>query len=97
MKLLARIAFISSALLFCAFLFFVTERGQAILQGAIPANATGFQRDDIYMGAGLAPWTWMLAPSIILLLIALVMNRASKEIRSDRLSQRLRNSQKPLD
>jgi hypothetical protein len=72
------ICFFISGILFCAFLFFVTERGQEILRGSISPNATGFQRDDIYMGAGLAPWCWMLAPSIILLILALAMKRVGK-------------------
>jgi hypothetical protein len=79
MKVRIRILFILSGALFCAFLFFVTDRGQEILRGPRPANATGFQMDDIYMGAGLAPWAWMLAPSFILLLLALAMKRTSKK------------------
>ena len=78
MQRLEHIFFIVSGVLFCAFLFFITERGQEILRGRIPADATGFQRDDIYMGAGLAPWVWMLAPAIVLTAVALLMRRAAR-------------------
>jgi hypothetical protein len=75
---LRRIFFIISALLFCAFLFFVSDPGQDILRGTIPANATPMQRDDIYMGAGLTPWVWMFAPAVFLALIALLMTWSDK-------------------
>jgi hypothetical protein len=77
-KLRIRILFVISGALFCAFLFFVTDRGQEILRRTPPKNATGFQLDDIYMGAGLAPWIWMLVPSFIFFLVALAVQRTSK-------------------
>ncbi|HEY2114633.1 MAG TPA: hypothetical protein VGJ51_06065 [Candidatus Angelobacter sp.] len=80
MKLRIKILFMLSGTFFCAFLFFITDRGQEILRGRMPPDATGFQRDDIYMGAGLAPWVWMLTPAFILMLLALVMRRASKNV-----------------
>lgn len=80
MRLWSKILFTISGLLFVAFLFFITDRGQEILRGPLPKNATGFQLDDIYMGAGLAPWAWMLAPSIILAIIALAMRLSAKRI-----------------
>jgi hypothetical protein len=76
----SKILFMISALLFVAFLFFITDRGQEILRGPLPKNATGFQLDDIDMGAGLAPWAWMLVPSIFLAIIALAMKRSAKRI-----------------
>jgi hypothetical protein len=76
----SKILFAISGLLLGAFLFFITDRGQEILRGPLPKNATGFQLDDIYMGAGLAPWAWMLAPAIILAIIALAMRRSAKRI-----------------
>jgi hypothetical protein len=79
MKILYKSLFSISGLLFCAFLFFITDRGQEILRVEIPANATGFQRDDIYMGAGLAPWAWMLAPAVILTLFGLLMRHVAKK------------------
>jgi hypothetical protein len=76
----SKILFAISGLLLGAFLFFITDRGQEILRDPLPKNATGFQLDDIYMGAGLAPWAWMLAPAIILAIIALAMRRSAKRI-----------------
>ena len=78
MRLWSKILFTISGLLFVAFLFFITDHGQEILRGPVPKNATGFQLDDIFMGAGLAPWAWMLAPSIILAIVALAMKRSAK-------------------
>jgi hypothetical protein len=78
MKLRIRILFFVSGALFCAFLFFITDLGQEILRGST-AGKTGFQKDDIYIGSGLAPWVWMLLPSIILILIALAMKRTDKQ------------------
>jgi hypothetical protein len=85
----SRILFTISGLLFGAFLFFITDLGQEILRGPLPKNATGFDLDDIYMGAGLAPWAWMLAPSIILAFIALAMRPAAKRIEAGSGSSRM--------
>jgi hypothetical protein len=79
MKHRAKILFCVSGVLFCAFLFLITDRGQAILRGQIPRNATGFQRDDIYMGAGLAPWAWLLVPAVVLAIFGLVMSRRNRD------------------
>jgi hypothetical protein len=79
-RIWSKILFTISALFFVAFLFFITDRGQEILRGPLPKNATGFQLDDIYMGAGLAPWAWMLAPSLIFATIALAMRLIVKRI-----------------
>jgi hypothetical protein len=76
---LPTILFSVSGALFCGFLFFITEYGQKILRGLISPNSSGFQRDDIYIGSALAPWVWMLAPSIILMLIALLMKSRLKK------------------
>lgn len=78
MKLRIWILFLVSGALFCAFLFFITNLGQEILRGST-AGKTGFQKDDIYIGSGLAPWVWMLIPSIILMVVALVMKRTGKQ------------------
>lgn len=67
-----KILFAISGILFLAFLFFVTDRGQEILRGKTPANATGFQLDDIYMGAGLFPWAYLLTPSVLLLFFGFI-------------------------
>jgi hypothetical protein len=73
MKLRVKILFLLSALFLCAFFFFITDMGQHILRGHIPTHATGFQLDDIYMGAGLAPWVYMLIPSICFVLLGAVL------------------------
>ncbi len=64
--------FAISAILFLAFLFFISDRGQEILRGKIPENVTGFQLDDIYMGAGLFPWGYLLIPSVIVMFFGLI-------------------------
>jgi hypothetical protein len=79
-RIWSKFLFSISALLFVAFVFFITDRGQEILRGPLPKDATGFQLDDIYMGAGLAPWAWMLAPSIILAIIGVAMRRSAKRL-----------------
>ena len=71
MRLRTKILFASSAVLFIAFLFFISDKGQEILRGPIPKDATGFELDDIYMGAGLAPWAYLLFPSFIFMLFGL--------------------------
>jgi hypothetical protein len=69
MKRGAHVTFGVSALFFCFFLFGITSVGQVVLRGHIPPNAGNFQRDDIYMGAALAPWVYGLAPSVLLALV----------------------------
>lgn len=66
MKRGAQVAFVFSVLFLCFFLFGITDVGQAVLRGRIPPNADHWQADDIYMGAGLAPWVYGLAPSAFL-------------------------------
>jgi hypothetical protein len=58
-----------SALFLCFFVFGITDVGQVVLRGRIPPNATHWQLDDIYMGAGLAPWVYGLVPSVLLAFI----------------------------
>ncbi len=50
-----KILFGISVALILAALLLDTDKGQVLLRGTIPANATPFERDDIYMGAGLTP------------------------------------------
>jgi hypothetical protein len=66
MKRGAQVAFGLSALFLCSFVFGITHAGQVVSQGRIPQNATQQQLDDIYMGAGLAPWVYGLVPSSFL-------------------------------
>jgi hypothetical protein len=69
MKRGAQIAFVLSALFLCFFVFGITDAGQVVLRGRIPQTATHWQLDDIYMGAGLAPWAYGLVPSVLLAFI----------------------------
>ena len=69
MKRATQFTFGISLLFFCLFLFGITDFGQAALRGRIPPNATHWELDDIYMGAGLAPWVYALVPSVLLALI----------------------------
>ena len=69
MKRAAQFAFGFSLLLFCVFLFGITDFGQTLLRGHIPPDATHWELDDIYMGAGLAPWVYALGPSVLLALV----------------------------
>lgn len=82
MRLQTKIFFTISAALFIAFLFFVSDKGQEILRGPIPKDATGFQLDDVYMGAGIAPWAYLLFPSFVFMLLglgSLSFDRKSKQ------------------
>ena len=69
MKRGAQIVFGLSALFLCFFVFGVTDVGQTILRGRISPNVSYSQLDDIFMGAGLAPWIFGLGPCILLALI----------------------------
>lgn len=69
MKRGAQIAFGLSVLFLCFFVFGITDIGQTVLRGKIPPNIDHGRLDDIYMGAGLAPWVYGLAPSLLLAFI----------------------------
>jgi hypothetical protein len=58
-----------SAVFLGFFLFGITDVGQAFLRGPIPANASHWQLDDVYLGAAWAPWVYGLVPSVLLTLI----------------------------
>jgi hypothetical protein len=73
MKRWAQAAFTLSGLFLCFFLFGITDIGQTFLRGRIPQNASHSQLDDIYMGAGLAPWVYGLAPCVMLALVGAVL------------------------
>jgi hypothetical protein len=53
------------------FVFGVTDLGQKVLIGKLPPNIDHWKADDIYMGAGLAPWIYGLVPFILLCLAGL--------------------------
>jgi hypothetical protein len=65
MKRGAQVALVLSAIFLCFFLFGITDVGETVLRGRIPPNVSHWELDDIYMGAGLAPWVWGLAPSLL--------------------------------
>lgn len=76
MKLRTKLVFALSILLFVFFSLGVTEKGQEVLRGRIPENASHMEVDDIYMGAGLAPYVWGLVPAIFIGIIGLAFLRA---------------------
>ena len=51
-------------------LFFIGESdfGQEALRGTSKPNESHFEADDRYMGAGLAPFVYCLAPGVVLLI-----------------------------
>ena len=69
MKRGAQLAFGLSVLFLCFFVFGNTDIGQTVLRGRIPPDVAPGRLDDIYMGAGLAPWVYGLAPSLLLAFI----------------------------
>jgi len=68
MKLRTKVLFAASLPFLMFFVFGITDVGQKILIGQVPANIDHWKADDIYMGAGLAPWVYGLAPFILLCL-----------------------------
>lgn len=66
MKRASQITFGLAILFLAFFLFGITDTGQTVLRGRSPHNATGFELDDIYMGAGFAPWVYGLVPAVLL-------------------------------
>jgi hypothetical protein len=73
MKRSAYAALALSALFLVFFLVGITDFGQVLLRGQIPQNASPPQLDDIWMGAGLAPWVFGLAPCVLLALVGTVL------------------------
>ena len=67
MRMRTKLCFLAAALLFAAFGLGISERGQRFLIG-IPAT-DHWQREDQYMGAGLAPYAYCLAPGMVLFLL----------------------------
>jgi len=64
--------FAIAAVLLIGFCFFVTDTGQEILRGKISPGTSHEKIDDIFMGAGLAPYAWMLAPAVVLIGFGLI-------------------------
>jgi hypothetical protein len=63
---------ISGVFLAC-WAFFITDKGQDILRGKITPDMDHWRVDDIYIGAGLAPWGWMFLPGMFFLILALIL------------------------
>jgi hypothetical protein len=72
MKLRTKLAFALSIPFLGFFAFGVTDVGQRVLIGKLPPNVDHWKADDVYMGAGLAPWVYGLVPFIPLCLFGLV-------------------------
>jgi hypothetical protein len=79
-KILFRVA----AFLAVAFAFFITPVGQGLLRRPyIHPGMSPFELDDVYMGSGLAPFVYLLAPGILVALAGIVsllvdLRRAAK-------------------
>ena len=72
-KRVAKWLFGISAALLIALVFFITDTGQVILRGKVPANVSPERLDDdIYMGAALAPYAYLLVPAVILLFFGIL-------------------------
>jgi hypothetical protein len=82
MKSHTKFVFALSALFLVFFLFGVTDKGQEVLRGRIPANASPMDLDDIYMASGLAPWCWGLIPSALACILGLILRRADLRARN---------------
>jgi hypothetical protein len=65
-RIWTKILLIASVPFLCFFVFGVTDFGQRLLVGNVPAGTDHWKADDIYMGAGLAPWVYGLIPFILL-------------------------------
>jgi hypothetical protein len=59
-KIWTKILLIGSVPFLCFFVFGVTGFGQRLLIGNLPTGIDHWEADDIYMGAGLAPWVYGL-------------------------------------
>ena len=68
MKLRHRIVLICAAFLFVLFLMGKSDSGQQVLRGNSKPNETHFEADDRYIGAGLAPFVYCVAPGVALFL-----------------------------
>jgi hypothetical protein len=86
MKTLTKTLFICSLPFLIFFAFGVTDFGQRLLIGKLPADIDHWKADDVYMGAGLAPWVYGLVPFILLCFGGLV----------SLLLERLRRSKPPV-
>ena len=66
MKVRTKVVFVSSLPFLGFFAFGLTEVGQRVSIGKIPPNVDHWKADDIFMGAGLAPWVYGLVPFVLL-------------------------------
>jgi hypothetical protein len=72
MKLRTKLPLVLSLPFLGFFVFGVTDVGQRTLIGRVPPNVDHWKADDIYMGAGLAPWVYGLMPFLALFLFGLL-------------------------
>jgi hypothetical protein len=81
-----KILFGIAGVLLLAFMFFVADAGQESLRRPyMHPGMSHFELDDVYMGAGLAPFVYLLAPGMLVVLAAfaslIVDDRRTKKIR----------------
>ncbi len=71
MKLRHKIVLVLSAVLCLLFLLVESPPGRSFLLGKPSPSQTHWEADDRYMGAGLAPVVYCLAPGVALLVYGL--------------------------
>lgn len=81
MKRASQLGFFLAALFLCFFGWGITDAGQRVLRGNIPPVVDHWKLDDIYMGAGLAPWAYGLLPCVVLASLASMLLLAYKRKR----------------
>jgi len=79
-----KVLFVLSAILGITFVLFVSDYGQELLRrNYLKPGMSHFKVDDVWMGVGLAPWIYLLAPALafaMAALISLVFDRRSGSV-----------------
>jgi hypothetical protein len=76
MRTRTKLCLATAAILLILFRIGISSRGQRYLIGT--PSADHWQRDDRYMGAGLAPYVYCLAPCLILTIVGTVLLLADR-------------------
>ena len=71
MRTKTKLCLATAAILLILFRIGISNRGRRYLIGT--PSADHWQRDDQYMGAGLAPYVYCLAPCLILTIVGAVL------------------------